>query len=174
MEYQDLLETRFSVKAFSDKLVSREQIQQIAEAGRLAPSAGNYQPTLVYLLSEAKIKQIADTAAARVHPVFAKAKQAFVICYDKEREMRRPHDGETFGPTDSSIAATSMLYKLTDLGLGGVWIGWFDPQQVKAVLKLPDNLVVTALLPFGYPESTEPPAESTRERKPLTDFLRER
>jgi nitroreductase len=43
-----------------------------------------------------------------------------------------------------------MMLKITELGLGSVWVGWFNPELVKEILKLPDEYEVSAILPFGY------------------------
>ena len=45
------------------------------------------------------------------------------------------------------------------LGIGSCWVGSFNEQKVKELLKIPENWNVVALLPLGYP------AETPKERK---------
>ena len=44
MEFQQLIEDRYSVRKFTDEPVTREEIEAILEAGRIAPTARNSQP----------------------------------------------------------------------------------------------------------------------------------
>ncbi len=47
MSYADLVTTRHSVRSYKKTPVEPEKVQAILEAGRLAPSAVNNQPTRV-------------------------------------------------------------------------------------------------------------------------------
>ena len=43
-----------------------------------------------------------------------------------------------------------MMFEIEDLGLGSCWVGYFNRDEIKHVLKLGENDIVTALLPLGY------------------------
>ena len=45
----------------------------------------------------------------------------------------------------------NMVLTATGEGLGTCWIGSFDENQVKEMLKIPENFRVVALLAVGYP-----------------------
>jgi len=175
MEFNDVIKNRYSVRKFTDKLVSQELIDEILETGRLAPSGNNNQPTIVYVLDEeklTKLKESSKTKETRISPAAFKSKQAFLICYDKTKEVKRPTDKFTFGITDSSIVTTYMMLKITELGLGSVWVGYFSPVSVKEVLGIPDNHEVSAILTFGYiHKSSKPDPKATR--NPIEDFKME-
>jgi nitroreductase len=59
-----------------------------------------------------------------------------------------------------AIAVQQMILRAVDLGLGSCWVMLFSQEKVKELLALPDNLNVTALVPFGYP--AQEPAERPR------------
>jgi nitroreductase len=65
-----------------------------------------------------------------------------------------------------AIAVDQMILKAVALGLGSCWVMLFSQRKVKELLKLPDSLYVTALVPIGYPDQ-EPKA---RPRLPLSDI----
>ncbi len=44
MDFFDVIKERYSVRAYDSRPVEEEKLIQILEAGRLAPSAVNYQP----------------------------------------------------------------------------------------------------------------------------------
>ena len=51
MDFLELAKARYSCKKFSDKPVEKEKLEQVLEAGRLAPTAKNNQPQHIYVLS---------------------------------------------------------------------------------------------------------------------------
>lgn len=50
MDLMNLLKERYSVRNFSDKKVEKEKINAILDAGRLAPTAVNFQPQRILVL----------------------------------------------------------------------------------------------------------------------------
>ena len=50
MDFMELAKKRYSVRKFSDKSVEKEKLEQILEAGNIAPTAKNQQPQRVYVL----------------------------------------------------------------------------------------------------------------------------
>ena len=44
MEFNDVLNRRYSCRAFAAQVVEQEKVDRILEAGRMAPTAVNQQP----------------------------------------------------------------------------------------------------------------------------------
>ncbi|MBS4007168.1 MAG: nitroreductase family protein [Clostridium sp.] len=65
-----------------------------------------------------------------------------------------------------AIAVEQMVLRAVDLGLGSCWVMLFNQDKVRELFSLPDNLYITALVPFGYP-AQQPPA---RPRLPLEEI----
>ena len=63
------------------------------------------------------------------------------------------------GETDASIVATHMMLQAWELGIGSCWVGWFNEANVRKELNLPDNLVVSCLLPMGYASEEAKPSK---------------
>jgi len=173
MNFDEIIENRYSVRKFKDEKVSEELIEKVLETGRIAPSAGNEQPTVVFVLDEDKIKKLEEHPNAKIHPVVFRTKQVLLICYDKNIEMKRPHDDFTFGIVDSSITTTYMMLKISELGLGSTWIGLFHPKLIKEILELPENYEVSSMLAFGYLVEDSRPSKLHNERKPMEEFRME-
>lgn len=57
MNFMDLARERFSVRKYSDRVIEREKLDRILEAGRMAPTAKNQQPYKIYVIQseEARI-----------------------------------------------------------------------------------------------------------------------
>ena len=114
MDLMNLLKERYSVRNFSDKKVEKEKINAILDAGRLAPTAVNFQPQRILVLeSEQSLANLKE--CTRYH---FEAPLAFLICYDNTVSWKRAYDNKDMGEVDASIVATQMMLEITNLGLG--------------------------------------------------------
>ena len=50
MEFQKLIEERYSVREYQNKPVEQEKIDAILKAGNIAPTAKNNQPQQIYVI----------------------------------------------------------------------------------------------------------------------------
>ena len=64
---------------------------------------------------------------------------------------------------DAAIAMQNIVIAAWTLGVGSYWVGAFNEEKVKELLKIPDKLKVVALVTLGYP--AEEPKQ--RKRKPV-------
>lgn len=170
MEVFEAIKKRRSIRRFdSSKQLSQEQIEKILEAGRLAPSAHNLQDWYFVVVWDEKLKEKMVQAAAG-QLFFREASVIIVVCADlRLAKTHSTRHGEDFYMLqDTAIAATQMIFQITELGLGTCWIGAFDEEEVKKVLDLEDYLRPVALLPVGYP-AEEP---SPRARRPIKEISR--
>ena len=62
MNFIELAKKRFSVRSYKDVPVEEEKLIQVLEAGRLAPSACNYQPVhFVVVRDEMQKEEVCST-----------------------------------------------------------------------------------------------------------------
>jgi nitroreductase len=54
MDFIELAKSRYSCKKFDSRQISKEQLDSILEAGRLAPTAKNLQEQHVYVVQSAE------------------------------------------------------------------------------------------------------------------------
>lgn len=66
------------------------------------------------------------------------------------------NDGKNYSDVDSGIVMDHIILAATDLGIGTCWIGAFDKNAAKEVLKLNDELEPIAFTPLGYPKNYYP------------------
>jgi nitroreductase len=147
MNFLELAKDRYSVRKFSDKKVEQEKLDLILEAGRIAPTAVNFQPQRILVIkSEESLEKLKSCTIYHFH-----APMALLVCYDTNVSWKRPYDKEDMGVVDASIITTQMMLQAADLGLGTTWVGHFDPEAIRSAFEIPDFLIPVALLPLGYP-----------------------
>ena len=68
---------------------------------------------------------------------------------------------------DITIALTHLSLQAVELGNGSCWIGAFDENEVKRILKIPDARKVVICVTLGKPKGKHVP----RPRKPIDSFV---
>lgn len=168
MNLTQVFQKRYSVRSFSERAVEKSKIDKILEAGRQAPTAKNFQPERIFVLKspEAIAKIRAITRSAYDAPL------VFLACGEPATAWVNPFNGRNAAEMDCSIVMTHMMLRATDLGLGSVWVCWFDTEAVKKAFDLPAGLEPYCLLPVGYPGEKAVPNPRHFERKSREEIVR--
>lgn len=169
MELSKVIKERFSVRQFAEKPIEEEKLNEILEAGRIAPTATNAQPQRVYVLKS-------DEAISKIRKLSRCAYNAPVVLmigYDENEEWKNPlESGVVSGQQDASIVATHMMLKAYELGIGSCWVGFFSPTEVKKAFNLPESEKLVLLLPIGYPADNAKPADGHTKKKDLNETIK--
>ena len=135
MDFLELAGRRHSCRAFSTRQVSRETLTAILEAGRLAPTAKNLQEQRVYVIqSEEGLGRIDKLTPCRYG-----APTVIAVAFDRENVFAYPGGKRDSGIEDATIVATHMMLAAADLGVDSCWINFFDPEEARKDLGLPEN-----------------------------------
>ncbi|MGI6308110.1 MAG: nitroreductase family protein [Dethiobacteria bacterium] len=169
MSFLELAKKRYSVRSFKDMPVEEEKLRVVLEAGRVAPSAVNYQPIYFIVVQEKEIKeQIGGTYKGSW---ILEAPVIIVICGDHSKSWRRA-DGKDHCDIDAAIAIDHMTLAAADLGLGTCWVCAFNSMECHRILRLPAHIETIALLPLGYPAEEEGiDRKVAKKRKPMDEIV---
>lgn len=179
METLEAIKSRRSIRKFSDQPVEPEKLQAVLEAVQQAPSWSNRQCwSLVVVQDQEARNRISELSFVesffaaygyKSNPAQKGLTQApivLVACADPQQsgDLR----GEQYYMADLGIATQNLMLAAHDLGLGTVFVGVFDEEQLKELLGIPANIRIVGLFPLGYP-ATE--AKGGPPRKPLSEFV---
>ena len=167
MDFITLARQRYSVRFYSGRRAEPEKLEKILEAARVAPSAANMQPVRLLVVQSmdglSKVEKAANIYSAPT---------VIIVCADRAKTWIRSIDHKQSCDADAAIAADHMMLEATDLGLGSVWIGAFDPQIIKEEFYLPDTLEPVSLLAIGYAAGTPAsPDRHSKTRIPMSEFV---
>lgn len=167
MEFTDVIEKRYSCKNYSARKVEDEKLTAILNAGRVAPTAKNFQEQRIYVVrSEEGLAKIdAETPCRYGAPV------CLVVAYDRSNMFTYPGGKHTSGAEDAAIVATHMLLAAANAGVDSCWINFFDPEKLAAELGLPENEEVLMLMDLGYAAEGAGPLANHGLRKPLKETV---
>jgi len=169
MNFDELLKTRRSARDYSPKKVSFKDVAEICDAARFSPMAGNiYTLRLVIVNDEKKKKDIAE--ACFEQDFVGRASHLIVVCSDLSSATRSYEErGKIYARQQAGAAIENMLLKTTELKLASCWIGAFNEDAVKRILKIPENIQVEAILPIAY-ASKKTPEKKKPDLKMITFF----
>ena len=166
VEFSDLIEQRYSVRAYAPNPVEPDKLQQVLEAARSAPSAANKQPWQLIVIHtqgrEAELRRIYNK------DWFVQAPLVICVCIVRPAAWVRKYDGKEYSYVDAAIAMDHLVLAAHNQGLGTCWIAAFDPAAAREVLGLPDDVDPVIFTPLGYPADQFRP----HQRKALVDIVR--
>ena len=178
MDLFEAIRTRRSVRKYLDKPVEEEKLQAVLEAVRQSPSWANMQCWRMVVVKDRQVKQqMSDLSYVesffapkgyKSNPskkALAEAPVVIVLCADPANSGALWN--QSYYLVDCGIAAQNLMLAARVLGLGTVFVGVYDEEKLKALLKIPASVRVVGLFPLGYPadERTVGPA-----RKPLEEI----
>jgi nitroreductase len=164
----EAIETRRSVRAFTNEEVSEEEVQKLIDAARRAPSAGNIQPWEFVIVRNAKIKHKLSVAALNQNFI-KEAPVVIVVCADETRSSwgYGSRGASLYCLQDTAAAIQNMLLAACALGLGTCWMGAFHENEVAEVVNAPIGVRPIAIIPVGHP-AEKPRA---RQKRPLKELI---
>jgi nitroreductase len=163
METFEAILKRRSIRRYTSKEITEEQIKKLMEAAMAAPSAHNNQPWEFVVVKDREIRG----KLSKAHPyawMCAESPLVVVVCGDTDSLQ---------WIDDCSAAAENMLLAGTEMGLGSCWIaargtkysGKDDEQVIRDILGIPKKIGVLCMLSFGYPDEEKAPRTQYKEDK---------
>lgn len=144
----DVIKKRASIRAYDkSKKVSKEQIEAILEASRLAPSARNTQPWAFYIAEsdEAKAKVM---KAMSEHNAWANEASALIVLCADLRNAYRLEEKKYY--IDIGLCLENLLLEAANQGLAACPCAAFDKEKLARLLQLPEYLEPLIIIPVGY------------------------
>lgn len=173
MDVEDAIRARRSIRKFLARGIPDETAEKLINAIRWAPSAGNLQARRFYFVYDNELREMLAVAAFG-QMFIAGAPLVIVACADHERISHYGKRGkELYAIQDVAVAVENLMLQACELGLGAVWVGAFNEEQVKKVLKLPDHLRPVALIPVGYP-AHQPSAPRRLGRDEIVEVVKQK
>ena len=126
MEFTKVVAERYSCKNFSTRKVEAEKLTEILEAGRLAPTAKNFQEQRIYVLQSEESLAKLD----KVTPCRYGAPTCLVVAFDKNSVFTYPGGKRDSGVEDAAIVATHLMLAAANAGVDSCWLNFFDPDEL--------------------------------------------
>ena len=146
----NLIMKRRSIRKFKDEKLTGEQIQELVNAGLLAPTSKNNKAVELIVVDDIdtilKLKDCRNMGTIGLQT----ASCAIVAIADSEKSDAWVED--------ASIAASYIQLRAEDIGLGSVWIQMRNrvsesdssENEIRKLLNIPEKYGVLCILAIGY------------------------
>jgi nitroreductase len=163
MEVFEGIVTRRSVRNYEKKDIPNEFIGQMLEAATRAPTAGNIQPWEFIVVKDIEIKKELALAALKQRFI-EEAPVLIIICANLEKSADKygERGKSLYCIQDTAAAIENMLLTAHSLGLGTCWVGAFEEDEVRKILKIPQKLKPVALITVGFSREHVEPTKTSR------------
>jgi nitroreductase len=161
MELQEAILKRRSIRKFTDEAVTDDQLREIFEAVRWAPSWANTQVwEFIVVRDKALIEKVVGTYRANNPATKCSLSASALIVACAKTGISGFYDGKEVTPLknwymfDVGSAVQTLCLKAHELGLGTVIVGLMDQEPCKKILSVPEGREVVAVIPIGRPAVT--------------------
>ena len=167
MEFKELLYTRQSTRAYDERGVEPQKLQQVLEAGRMAPSASNGQPWHIYVAQNGVQKDWLQFMQndKGANKFLSQAPVLIALTHGgqpKQVDVNGVSCTLDYRTFDVGGMCAYMTLKASELGLGTCIIGYMNAQLFGSHLGLPQGEVVDIVLSLGYPAQGDPIRDKNR------------
>ncbi len=167
MNFIELAQKRYSCRKYKSQAVEDEKLGIVLEAGRIAPSAVNYQPWIFVVVKD---ENVTNLQSCYHREWFKSAPVYIVICANHSQSWKR-YDDKDHADIDIAIAADHMTLAATSLGLATCWVCNFNKEDVVKTIGLPTNYEAVVILPIGYPDDIVNENRYEEKRKKLDEIV---
>ena len=153
----DTISERRSIRSFSEKPVSREDLELIIQCGRCAPNAWNHQSyILTAIQNKMIIRKLAEITQVYLGGpledyLFFRSSSIVIFSDTRENGVRLANAG---------CVLENMFIAAQSLGIGSVWINQFSTLTEKEsvinffeTLQIPRDYCVCGIGAFGYADT---------------------
>jgi len=167
METWDTIRARRNVRQYTTQPIGRDELERILEAGRRAPSSGNWQPwNFVVVTDRDQLTELAKVwDRGGRHIAVAAATIALVA---KEPEDERQSEWLAY---DLGQATANMMLAAADLGIGSGHSAVVDQEQAQRVLGFPDGYLARYMIGLGYPADRPLRPIANPSRRPFDEVV---
>lgn len=172
MDIFKVIQDRRSIRKYQSRPVETDKITRVLNAARMAPSWKNLQCWRFLVVTDTTHREALLAAFSTTNPgtkAIATAPVTVVVCADPAESGIE--NGIEYYIADTAIAFEHLCLAAHALGLGTCWMGWFDEQTIKNVLKIPAQYRIVGVTPLGYPDQ-EPKARPRKELTEITHYNR--
>lgn len=175
----DLVQQRWSPRAFSEKPVPPAILRSLFEAARWAPSSNNEQPWAFLVATSEQPENHGRMLSTLVefNQTWAKHAPVLGIAVSELNFLKtgKPNRNASY---DTGAAMAHLTLEATSRGLFVHQMGGFDAQKARQLFEIPEGWEPIAAFAIGYPGDPEALPETLRqrevaprERKPLDAFV---
>ena len=153
MDIYEIIKKRRTIRRFKQKEIKYELLLKFVDMARIAPSASNLQPLEYIIINK---KEVVDKIFPNLGwagylgkegpPPEGKRPVAYIVVIVNKNIQSSSYQ------YDSGASIENILLSATYEGIGTCWIGSINRENVRNILKVPENYLIDSIIALGYPD----------------------
>ncbi len=175
------IKERRSVRAYTDRQLTRSELDLIIEAGMYAPSAHNEQP---WYFTVVQNRELLDEINKKANEIMAKSDNEWLRKLGNNPDFRMTYNAPAVifvsarenaisAQTDCCAAIENMMLAACSIGIGSVWVGLLWPYlslaEARETLRIPDGYKPLHAVAFGY--AAGGPLKAPERKKDVVNYI---
>lgn len=165
LEIHQILNDRFSPRAFSERDITDAELELVLEAARWASSSHNEQPWRFLITRKGQ-----DGHAALLNSLWSMNrswadKAPILILNMVQRHLAYNNEENYFARHDLGGALAQLTAQATSMGMGLHQLAGFHADQAREAFHIPETMDVVSVLVVGFPGQADTLEEPYRERE---------
>ena len=166
METWDAIRSRRNVRSYADEAIAPKDLDQILEAGRRTPSAGNQQAwDFVVCTDPEQLAQLAKVWRSAGHVARSAATIALIAPNAQDARSR------DLVQYDLGQATMSIMVAAADLGIGSAHSAVSDQELARRLLGFPKDRFCAWLITLGVPADRPLTPIERPDRRPFEEVV---
>ncbi|MFP4136188.1 MAG: nitroreductase family protein [Candidatus Acetothermia bacterium] len=151
MEVEQAIVSRRSVRKFADERVEEDDLRELVNYGRLAPTGMNKQPLEFLIVEEPELERRVFehtnwAGAVDWNPDFGERPRAYIFILINQEA------NPVTGDHDAGLAAGNICLGAVSKGLGSCLLGALEREPLVELLGLPEEVKIDLAVALGYPD----------------------
>ncbi len=148
MDVNKAIEKRMSFRSFKRDPLEREKIEEIIQAGTLAPSCFNNQPWRYVVVDTQEDLE-------RLYPALTDGNYwmklaPVIIAIVSHKDFDCVIKSRVYHQFDTGMATGFMLLKAMEMGIHAHLVAGYSPSKTRKILGIPKDMEVISLMAMGY------------------------
>lgn len=132
------------------KKISWDKLKEILDSARYAPSSGNLQNWRFVVVQDPDLKKRISQLCSDQNWINSAPVLIVVCSYDKDLQIMYRDKADMFSIQNVAAAIQNMLLKANSLSIDSCWVGSYNDDRIKSILKIPDEVRIDAIITLGY------------------------
>lgn len=148
----DLIVTRRTIRQFKPEALSRQVLEKMVDAARLAPSAANRQPLEYVIVDNSEVcRKIfpclrwAGYIKPRGNPKPGQEPAAYIIILVNTEINSKEYIW------DAGASIEHIILTAWEVGIGSCWLLSIEREPIRDILKVPEKYLIDSVVALGYP-----------------------
>ncbi len=150
MEFSEVIAQRQSIRNYEETPITKEELLELLDHARLAPSWVNKQCWRFVVITEKETIQHITKHSSAINRWMKNAPCLILACADPTESGHT--NKQEYYLVDTAIAMEHLILSATNQGLGSCWIAGYNEDKIKELLLIPKRIRIVAITPIGHPK----------------------